>query len=45
MNLVWMAGLTVFLLLEKVTAAGRWLGRAAGALLVAYALLILFRAL
>ncbi len=44
MNLAWMAGLTAFLLLEKVTAAGRWMSRAAGAVLVGYALLILFRA-
>ncbi len=43
MNLAWMAGLTVFLLLEKVTATGRWMGRTAGAALVGYALLILFR--
>jgi predicted metal-binding membrane protein len=45
MNLAWMAGLTVFLLLEKVTAAGRWMSRAAGAALVGYALLVLLRAL
>lgn len=41
MNLAWMAGLTVFLLLEKVTAAGRWMSRTAGAVLIGYALLIL----
>ncbi len=43
MNLAWMAGLTAFLLLEKATAAGRWMTRTAGALLVGYALLLLFR--
>ncbi len=43
MNLAWMAGVTAFLLLEKVTATGRWMGRTAGAALVGYALLILFR--
>ena len=44
MNLAWMAGLTVFLLLEKATAAGPWLSRTAGTLLVGYALFVLFRA-
>ncbi len=38
MNLVWMAGLTAFLLLEKATAGGRWMSKTAGGLLVAYAL-------
>ncbi len=44
MNLAWMAGLTVFLLLEKATAAGRWMSRTAGAVLVGYALWLLSRA-
>ncbi len=38
MSLAWMGLLTAFLLLEKVTSAGPWLGRAAGALLLGDAL-------
>ncbi len=37
MNLLWMALLTAFLLLEKATSAGPWLSKTAGVLLVAYA--------
>jgi predicted metal-binding membrane protein len=44
MNLAWMAGLTAFLLLEKASAAGRWMSRAAGAALVVYAGWTLFGA-
>jgi predicted metal-binding membrane protein len=35
MNLLWIAGLTIFVLLEKVVPAGEALGRAAGVLLAA----------
>jgi predicted metal-binding membrane protein len=34
MSLTWMAGLTAFLVLEKATSAGPWLGRLGGALLL-----------
>jgi predicted metal-binding membrane protein len=34
MNLVWIAGLAIIVLLEKVTLPGRWIARAAGALMV-----------
>jgi len=35
MNLLWVAGLTLFVLLEKLVPRGAWLGRVAGALLIA----------
>ena len=35
MNLYWIAGLAVFVLLEKTVPLGHWLGRLAGAVLVA----------
>jgi predicted metal-binding membrane protein len=34
MNLVWMALLTIFMLVEKVTSAGRSISRTAGVALV-----------
>ncbi len=34
MSLAWMAGLTAFLVLEKTTSAGPWLGRVGGGLLL-----------
>jgi predicted metal-binding membrane protein len=34
MNLVWVAAITVFVLIEKVAPGGRWLGRAGGAVLM-----------
>lgn len=43
MSLAWMAGLTAFLLLEKTTSAGPWLGKAGGALLVAGSAWVLVR--
>jgi predicted metal-binding membrane protein len=43
MNLLWMAGLTVFLLAEKVTSWGPWFGKAAGAILAGYGLWMLVR--
>jgi predicted metal-binding membrane protein len=36
MNLYWIAGLAVFVLLEKTVPLGHWLGRLAGAVLVAW---------
>jgi predicted metal-binding membrane protein len=36
MNLVWVAALTAFVLLEKATRLGPWLGRAGGVLLVGW---------
>ncbi|MBU4347844.1 MAG: DUF2182 domain-containing protein [Syntrophaceae bacterium] len=36
MNLVWMAALTVFMLIEKISPAGRFLSRAAGIGLIAW---------
>jgi predicted metal-binding membrane protein len=36
MNLVWIAALSVLVLVEKVLPAGRWVGRAAGAALTAW---------
>lgn len=43
MSLSWMAALTAFLLLEKTTSAGPWLGKAGGALLVAGSAWVLVR--
>ena len=45
MNLAWMAVLTGFLVVEKATSAGPWMGRAAGVLLLACAALTLVRAM
>lgn len=41
MNLYWIAGLAVFVLLEKTVPLGHWLGRLAGAGLVAWGVLLL----
>jgi predicted metal-binding membrane protein len=35
MNLLWVAAITVLVLVEKIAPAGHWLGRVAGVLLVA----------
>lgn len=43
MNILWMAGLTVFLLAEKVTSWGPWFGKAAGGILAVYGLWMLVR--
>jgi predicted metal-binding membrane protein len=32
MNLVWIAGLAIFVLLEKLAPAGQWVARASGIL-------------
>ncbi|UVC18312.1 DUF2182 domain-containing protein [Mesorhizobium onobrychidis] len=36
MNLVWVAGLAILVLVEKAFPAGRWVGRAAGTILIAW---------
>jgi predicted metal-binding membrane protein len=36
MNIAWIAGIAVFVLIEKVAPAGHWIGRAAGAALVVW---------
>ena len=38
MNLYWIVGLSVFVLLEKTVPYGHWLGRAAGAPLLIWGL-------
>lgn len=40
MNLLWIGGLAVYVLLEKVLPGGRWVGRGAGAGLVAWGLAV-----
>lgn len=42
MNLAWIAGLALFILIEKLAPAGHWLGRAAGAVLVVWGGALLF---
>ncbi|MGE5270445.1 MAG: DUF2182 domain-containing protein [Thiohalocapsa sp.] len=44
MNLVWIAGLAVFVLLEKTLPYGHWLGRAAGIVAIAWGALLVVRA-
>jgi predicted metal-binding membrane protein len=36
MNLYWIIGLALYVLLEKIIPAGHWLGRIAGVLLIAW---------
>ncbi|MFP6646762.1 MAG: DUF2182 domain-containing protein [Candidatus Latescibacterota bacterium] len=36
MNLIWIAGLAAFVLLEKTIPTGHWLGRASGAFLIGW---------
>jgi predicted metal-binding membrane protein len=36
MNLAWIAGIAMFVLVEKLSPAGHWIGRAAGLLLIAW---------
>ena len=43
MNVLWIAGLTIFIFLEKVIPAGRLIPRGSGALLIAAGLWLLFR--
>jgi predicted metal-binding membrane protein len=44
MNLLWVAAITVFILVEKVAPGGEWVGRIAGALLVVAGLVMLSQA-
>ena len=44
MNLLWIAGLTIFILLEKIIPAGRLVPRLAGAAMTAAGLFLLYRA-
>lgn len=41
MNLLWIAGITLFVMIEKIVPAGRWLPRLAGAVLAAVGALLL----
>jgi predicted metal-binding membrane protein len=34
MNMAWIVGIALFVLVEKLAPAGHWIGKAAGALLV-----------
>ena len=34
MNLVWIAGLAIFVLIEKLAQNGHWFGRASGLLMI-----------
>ncbi len=43
MNLYWITGLAVFVLLEKTIKFGHWLGRAAGIALLAWALVLVIQ--
>lgn len=40
MNLVWIAGIALFVLIEKLSPSGHWIGRVAGALLITWGLAI-----
>ncbi len=42
MNLLWIAGLTLFVLLEKLAPVGPWLGRTAGVAWIGAGLVVLF---
>ena len=41
MNIAWIAGLTVFVLIEKIAPAGYWLGRCAGIVLIGWGAVVL----
>ncbi len=41
MNLVWIAGLAILVLLEKVLPLGEWLARSSGAVLVTAGIILL----
>ena len=45
MNVVWIAGLAILVLLEKVVPVGRLIPRLAGAVMTAAGLFLVFRAL
>jgi predicted metal-binding membrane protein len=42
MNLAWIAGIALFVLIEKLSPAGHWIGRGAGVLLIAWGVATLF---
>jgi predicted metal-binding membrane protein len=42
MNLYWIIGLAVFVLLEKTIPHGQWVGRAVGIVLVGWGVLLLY---
>lgn len=44
MNYAWIAGIALFVLVEKLSPAGHWIGRAAGVLLIAWGCATLFTA-
>ena len=44
MNLYWIAGLALFVLMEKTLPMGQWVSRTAGAGLVTWGLILLVRA-
>jgi predicted metal-binding membrane protein len=44
MNLLWMAVLTAFVLVEKLVPAGRWIARAGGVLMIGFGALLLAQA-
>ena len=44
MNLAWIAALSLLVLAEKVLAAGRWVGRCAGGVLVIWGVVVLLQA-
>ena len=41
MNLAWIAGIALFILIEKLGHAGSWIGRVAGAVLIAWGVAVL----
>jgi predicted metal-binding membrane protein len=45
MNVWWIAGLAIYVLIEKVIPAGHWIGRGAGALLVVWGLGVIYPAI
>jgi predicted metal-binding membrane protein len=45
MNLLWIAALAGFVLVEKVAPGGHWIGRVTGLLLVVWGLWLVFGAL
>ena len=45
MNIWWIAGLAIYVLIEKVVPAGHWIGRGAGALLIVWGLGVIYPAI
>lgn len=45
MNIWWIAGLAIYVLIEKVIPAGHWIGRGVGALLVVWGLGVIYPAI